>query len=183
MGLVEFNFNPSVGVYAFWNDAGFKGDDLKLHVEAWPDDWASGSARPNASCSSDERTVQLRVSGLTRPDKVFYGLGPSSLEAPESLRDPASRRGRRLRVAVLAVEPDRDVCRRARREHEGRPLRRRSDLTQEAATGAFAVPFGFGREYTAEYNEVVAALDSRGAATRPAPAHGWSSRRSRGMWS
>jgi hypothetical protein len=167
IGLVEFNFNPSVGVYAFWDDAGFKGDDLRAHVEAWPDDWLYGSFAQRVLLA-DNRTLQLRVSGLTRPDKVFYGLGPSSLEADQS-RYAIQRvdagaayewrfwRSSRIETAVGV----RDVS--TKDGHfNGNPT-----LTQEAATGAFAIPYGFGREYTAEYNQVLASLDSRAVASAP----------------
>jgi hypothetical protein len=167
IGLVEFNFNPSVGVYAFWDDAGFKGDDLRAHVEVWPDDWLYGSLAQRILLA-DNRTLQLRVSGLTRPDKVFYGLGPSSLEASQS-RYAIQRvdggaayewrfwRSSRIETAVGV----RDVS--TKDGHfNGNPT-----LTQEAATGAFTIPYGFGREYTAETNDVVAALDSRPLASAP----------------
>jgi hypothetical protein len=148
VGLVEFNFNPSVGVYAFWDDAGFKGDDLRAHIEVWPDDWLYGSLAQRILLA-DQRTLQLRVSGLTRPDKVFYGLGPSSLEANQS-RYAIQRvdgsaayewpfwRSSRIETAVGL----RDVS--TKDGHfNGNPT-----LSQEAATGAFSVPYGFGREYT-----------------------------------
>lgn len=169
VGLVEFNFNPSVGVYAFWNDAGFKGDDLRLHVEAWPDDWAYGALAQRIMLPG-ERTVQLRVSGLTRPDKVFYGLGPSSLQASQSRYaieqvDASAAyewrfwRSSRVETAIGA----RDTT--TKDGHfNGNPT-----LTQEAATGAFSVPYGFGHEYTAEYNQVLASLDSRAVASAPGP--------------
>jgi hypothetical protein len=32
IALVDFGFQPSVGIYAFWDDAFFKGDDLRLHA-------------------------------------------------------------------------------------------------------------------------------------------------------
>jgi hypothetical protein len=169
VGLVEFNFNPSVGIYAFWDDAGFKGDDLRAHVEAWPDDWLYGSLMERILLA-DQRTLQLRISGLTRPDKVFYGLGPRSLQADQSRyllqRIDGSAayewrfwRSSRIETAVGV----RDVA--TRDGHfESDPT-----LTQEVASGAFAVPFGFGREYTAEYNQLLASVDSRAVASGPAP--------------
>jgi hypothetical protein len=168
IGLVEFNFNPSVGVYAFWDDAGFRGDDLRLHVEAWPDDWLYGSLVQRVLLK-DQRTLELRASGLTRPDKVFYGLGPRSLQADQSRYaiqkvDAAAayewRFWRSSRIETAAGL--RDVSTKDG-HYGGNP-----SLTSEAATGAFPVPDGFGREYTVEYNEVLAAMDSRGIADAPA---------------
>ena len=164
VGLVEFNFNPSVGVYAFWDDAGFKGNNLRVHVEAWPDDWLYGSLVQRILLA-DQRTLQLRASGLTRPDKVFYGLGPNSLQSSQS-RYEIQRvdagaayewrfwRSSRVETAVGG----RDV-----NTKDGH-FSNNPTLTHEAATGAFSIPPGFGREYTAEYNQLLAAVDSRAIA-------------------
>ena len=40
--FVDFGFEPSVGIYLFWNDAGFKGHDLSLHAATWTSDWIAG---------------------------------------------------------------------------------------------------------------------------------------------
>jgi hypothetical protein len=169
VGLVEFNFNPSVGIYTFWDDAGFKGDDLRAHVEVWPDDWLYGSFTQRI-LFADQRTLQLRVSGLTRPDKVFYGTGPRSLQADQSRYaiqkiDAGAAyewrfwRSSRIETAIGV----RDVS-----TKDGH-FRDDPTLTQEAAMGAFPIPYGFGRRYTAEYNEVLASIDSRAIASRPDP--------------
>jgi hypothetical protein len=166
VGLVEFNFNPSIGVYAFSDDTGFKGNDLRAHVEAWPDDWAYGSLTQRIRI--DERTVQLRLSGITRPHKVFYGLGSNSLEAAQSrytlqrVDESAALEWRFWRSSrIEAASGGRDVI--TKDGHfAGNPT-----LTQEAAAGAFSVPFGFGREYTVEYNHVLASIDSRRISAAP----------------
>ena len=33
--LLDFGFEPSVGLYAFWDDAGFQGHDLRLRGSTW----------------------------------------------------------------------------------------------------------------------------------------------------
>lgn len=191
IGLVEFNFNPSVGVYAFWDDVGLKGDDLRLHVEVWPDDWLAGSITQRIVLD-DKRTLQLRVSGLRRPDKVFYGTGPASLQADQSrygvqrVDAGAAYEWRFWRSSqIQTMAGVRDVST-YDGHYGGDPT-----LTQEAAGRAFAVPYGFGHEYTAEYNHVLAAVDTRahvsplgsglrmelageqGSDLRSAPASGW----------
>ena len=169
VALVELNFSPVVGISAFWDDAGFKGDDLRARVEAWPDDWLYGSLTQQVSLA-DQRTLQLRVSGLTRPDKVFYGVGPNSLQADQSRyairRVDAGaayewRFWRSSRIETAAGV--RDVS--TKDGHFKGDL----TLTQGAAAGAFSVPYGFGREYTAQYNQVLAAVDNRAVASGPSP--------------
>ena len=166
IALAEFNFNPSVGVYAFWNDAGFKGDSLVLHAEAWPTDWVGVSLAQRIAIGK-ARTLQLHVSGLRRPDRVFYGLGPTSLASSES-RYGVDRvdggatyewrfwRSSRVQTAAgVRYESTYDG-------HYGHD----PSLGQEAATRAFSVPDEFGHGYTAVYDGVVAAFDTRVPASR-----------------
>lgn len=161
VGFVEFNFNPSVGVYGFWDDAGFRGDHLRLHVEAWPDEWLSGKLTQQIAFDP-ERSLRLRVEGVKRPDRVFYGTGPYTLQSWQSRygqqRLEASAtyawrwwRSSRIETGVGA----RDV-----QTYDGH-FAGEPSLTQQAATGAFAVPAGFGGEYTAQYNRLVASIDTR----------------------
>jgi hypothetical protein len=168
IGYFEFDFNPSLGVYAFWNDALGKGNDWALHTEAWPSDWYAVSLRDSVRLD-DERTLLFHLSGVHRPDRVFYGLGPQSLQSSQSRFTEA--------VADESVMLDWKYFREShvklttgvRSESLG-PGSYGSDpsLGQEASTGAFAVPYGYGGRYTAQYNRVLASLDSR----RPWPAPG-----------
>lgn len=167
VAFVEFNFNPSVGVYAFWDDAGFAGDHLHAHVEAWPDEWLAASLVQRIDIGP-RRSLQLRVAGLRRPDKVFYGLGPSSLQSSQSryglqrVEGSAAYEWRYWRSSrIETTVAVRDVS--TYDGHYGSD----PSLTREAAAGGFPVPPGFGREYTAETNQVVASIDSRGAVAHP----------------
>ncbi|HLK36610.1 MAG TPA: hypothetical protein VKU41_07635 [Polyangiaceae bacterium] len=167
IGFVEFDFNPSVGVYAFWDDAGFSGNDLRLHAEAWPTDWVAGSLTERIAVTADQ-SVQLRVSAVHRPDRVFYGLGPRSLQADQSryadqrVDLSASHEWRFWRSSTIETRAGlRDVDT-SDGHFGGDP-----SLSREARTGAFEIPDGFGREYTDEYNRLVLALDSRARQERP----------------
>jgi hypothetical protein len=168
VGLVEFDFNPSVGLYAFWNDAFAKDNAWSLHTEVWPSDWYAVSLRESARLD-DERTLLIHLSGSHRPDRVFYGLGPRSLQSSQS----------RFTEAVADESATLD-WKYFRESHLQLTVGLRSDdigpgsygsdpsLQQEAATGAFSLPYGYGGRYTAEYNGVLASLDSR----EPWPAPG-----------
>ena len=95
----------------------------------------------NASCSPTSAPCSFASSGLTRPDKVFYGLGPNSLQSSQS-RYEIQRvdagaayewrfwRSSRIETAVGV----RDVN--TKDGHFGN----NPTLTQEAATGAFSIP-------------------------------------------
>jgi hypothetical protein len=167
VGFVEFDFNPSVGVYVFWDDAGFAGDSLRLHVEAWPQDWVAGSFTQRVRIDA-RRTFQLRVSGIRRPDRVFYGVGSTSSQ------DNQSRYGEQRFEFGASLEwrfwrSSRIVTAIGVRDVDTYDGRYGSDpsLLQRAASGAFAVPAGFGQEYSAEYNRAAATLDTRAPAGRP----------------
>jgi len=166
VGFAEFDFNPSVGVYAFWDDAGWSGNNLALHTEAWPTDWFAASVRERIAFGND-RTLQLGVWETHRPDKVFYGVGPTTLEAYQSryalqkLEASAAyewRFWRSSRIETMVGVRDVSV---SNGHFDGDP-----NLTTEASTGAFAVPYGFGKEYTAEANRIIAAFDTRAAESR-----------------
>jgi hypothetical protein len=161
VALAEFDFKPSVGIYAFWDDAGFKGNDLSLHTEAWPDDWFGATMRQRVRLD-DDHTLQLRVSQMHRPDRLFYGVGPNALESAESryglqeLEGEVAYEWRPWRSSrIETVVGVRDVYTFDGEDGDD------PSLTKEAATGAFGIPSGFGREHTAEYNRVIAAVDTR----------------------
>ena len=83
IAFVDFGFNPSVGVYGFWDDAFFRGDDLRAHASFWSDDWVGASFVQRIRFNRKD-SVQLQVVGVTRPDHVFDGIGPTTLESARS---------------------------------------------------------------------------------------------------
>jgi len=168
VGMFDFDFNPSVGIYAFWNDAGFKGDDWHVHVEAWPTDWVAGSLTNHIQID-DAQAVQFRVEGIRRPDRVFYGTGPDTRQSYQSRYgedrfDGGAKyewrfwRSSRIQTALGL---------RATSIYDGH-FGDDPSLSKEAAAGAFALPPGFGGGYTAEYNRASFILDTR----RPWPQAG-----------
>ena len=78
--LVDFGFEPSVGLYAYWNDVGFKGHQLRLRGSTWGPHWLSVTAKERFHFGDDFEIALL--STLTkRPDFAFYGIGPDTREA------------------------------------------------------------------------------------------------------
>lgn len=161
VGLLDFGFNPSVGIYAFWNDAFFAGHQLSVHAEAWPTDWYAASLMERIKIDP-HRTVVFHVSELHRPDRVFYGIGPDTLQSYESRYTQQSlevggllrwRFWRQSRIEAGAGMRIADMT----DGHYGSD----PSLTREAATQAFQIPYGFDRGYTAEYNRLGLIVDSR----------------------
>jgi hypothetical protein len=163
IAFLDFGFNPSVGVYGFWDDAFFKGDDLRVHASFWTDDWIAGSFVQRILLH-DKDSVQLKFLGIRRPDHVFYGIGPTTLESAQS------RYGEdKLDFGVLFDFP----LWRASKVEAGAGVRSVSfrdghygsdpGILENVAKGVFPLPDGFARGYTAEYSDLLVALDSRRA--------------------
>jgi hypothetical protein len=168
--LVDFGFNPSVGLFTFWNDAGARGHDLRLQLGFWGADWlaASFSDRIHYSCDPAD-LVRFDVSGLRRPDYAFFGLGPSSRQSDLTrygsdrleVRAAADKRWWRLsavRGAVTARKVD---------FHRG-SFRNDVVLDDAVSLGAIAPPPGYPDGYTMVKSEVSITVDSR----EPRPASG-----------
>jgi hypothetical protein len=77
--LVDFGFEPSVGFYGYWDDAGFKGHDLRLRGSTWGPSWLSGSFKERIRLGRLE--LYLKGKLVKRPDLAFYGLGPDTRES------------------------------------------------------------------------------------------------------
>jgi hypothetical protein len=164
----DFGFNPSVGVFLFWNDAFFKGNDLQLHASAWSNDWIAGSVGERIHFHG-KGTVGWQLVGIRRPDHVFYGIGPRTVQSNQSRYGADNVDG--------SITADFPMWRSSKVE-AGAGVRHSNfydghfghdpGIVQEAAAGVFPLPDGFAHGYTAEYNRVLVALDSR----RPYPAEG-----------
>jgi hypothetical protein len=159
--LADFGFNPSVGVYAFWDDAGFKGHDLSVHVATWGEDWIAGSITERFKLK-EKKVLTLMLEGVKRPDHVYFGQGPSTLQANESRYGEDILNGHVMLSVPLT---------RALRVEAGAGMKSVSiyhghfhgdpSVEQSAAAGIFALPYGFGRGYSEEYNKLNVSLDSR----------------------
>jgi hypothetical protein len=163
VGLVDFGFNPSVGIYAFWNDAFVRGNDLHLHYEVWPTDWYSGTIADRLRMG-ERRELGVRLSALRRPDNVFYGLGPSSLQSNQS-RYTSSIFEAQVALSVHPWRSSQVTATTGLRKVDLSPGYYQDDpsLEQSAARGAFALPAGFNRGYLDPYSRLSATLDTRAA--------------------
>jgi hypothetical protein len=167
VGMLEFDFNPSIGAYAFWHDALGRGNDWSAHVEAWPTDWYAVSFK-EAARLDEHATALFHLLGTHRPDRVFYGLGSRSLQSSQS----------RFTEALADESATLDWKDGGARLQLGLGVRSEStglgtygsepSLQREAATGAFSLPYGYGSRYTAAYDHLLVSYDSR----RPWPAPG-----------
>jgi hypothetical protein len=170
LAFFDFGFQPSVGLYLFWDDAFFNGDDLRLHASTWGADWLAGSLTQRIRLPG-ARSLTLAGVAIRRPDHVYYGMGPSTLQSAQSRYGEDSLdgtmtfdvplwRSSRVQTAIgvqTASFYDGHFA--------GNPT-----LTQQVRAGVFALPPGFASGYTAETNRILVALDSR--RKYPAPGSG-----------
>jgi hypothetical protein len=161
VGFVAFDFAPSVGLFFFWNDPSLSGHRLNAHVEAWPTDWVAASVTERIPVGKD-RAVSFRVAEIHRPDRVFYGLGSDTRQSYQSRYTQQTfeaggtfewRFFRQSRVEAATGVRAADLS--------NGSFGSDPSLQKEAATGAFAIPYGFDRGYTAVYNRLHVDLDSR----------------------
>jgi hypothetical protein len=168
IAFIDFGFNPSVGLYAFWDDAFFRGDDLRMHVDGWNSDWIAGSLVQRTRFGEKD-SLTLKVSAMRRPDQVFYGVGPRTLQSSESRYGEDRIGGSATADFGLwrTSKVETAVGVRSSSFYDGH-YGGDPGIVQQAAGGAFALPDGFVNGYTAEYNRIMLALDSR----RPYPEEG-----------
>ena len=79
-GFYEFGFRPSLGLYFFWNDAGFKGHELRAHAGTWGPSWVSAAVAERFRFYDDRAVLSLNGEFIRRSDGLFAGIGPRSLE-------------------------------------------------------------------------------------------------------
>src|SRR6185503_17686450 len=79
IAFIDFGFEPSVGLYGFWDDAGFKGHDLRLHGSTWGAKWLSGNITERFRVS-ERFDFTWMATATRRPDFAFYGIGPDTRE-------------------------------------------------------------------------------------------------------
>lgn len=168
VAYIDVGFSPSAGLYGFWHDAFAEGNDLSLHTEAWPSDWYALSVEESLRLDAS-KTLQFHFAGVHRPDRVFYGIGPETLQSSQSRYTEAltdedvTLDWKYFRGSHLAMTAGVKSESLGPGYHGNDP-----SVEREAMAGAFPLPYGLGGRYTAQTNRIEATFDSR----RPAPAPG-----------
>lgn len=168
--LIDFGFRSSVGAYYFWDDAGGKGNALRLHAAIGGFDWLrlTGSYRIQIDPTTN---LRLRAEGWRRPDGAFYGIGPSSQERM------LSRYSSNIFAAsaILEARPSRALTLTtiSTLRHIRFPAEECCDeptLHDRVDAGQLPSPPGYDTGFTSVRHGLRVALDSR--APRPEPASG-----------
>ena len=168
--LVDFGFRLQIGLYAFWDHAIWERNHMHVHGSTGGTDFY-GVAFTDRVTLGDDATVALRLSVLNRPDLVYYGQGPHTLERDQSRYGARTFEGRVLFDTALTdgVRLQAASGVRARDFFSGR-FDNDPGLEQRVTSGTFGLPDGFVRGYTAQFNHLSLAFDNR--RVRPDPASG-----------
>jgi hypothetical protein len=168
VAFIDFGFRPSVGVYTFWDDAFFRGNDLRFHGTTGGENWFAGVLTDRVRFQQD-RSLTLTFTGIERPDHAFFGIGPDTLQSKISrygatqleasgLFDVPLWRASRIQSSVGMRSVD------FYRGYFGRD----PSIEQAVAAGTYPLPDGFAQGYTAQTNHLLMAFDNR----LPSPADG-----------
>lgn len=164
--FLDLGFRASVGFYAFWDDLLGKGNHLRMHFSTFGPDWVQGAVADKIPIGK-EGFFDLRLEGTHRPDLVFHGLGPRTLQSDRT----------RYGIDMLQARPVFETTwwkgSRVTIEAGVRYVDFRDDaccdnpsLASRIREGAFTSPPGFDSGYTATFERAELTVDTRDA--RPA---------------
>jgi hypothetical protein len=168
--LIDFGFEPSAGLYAYWDDAGFKGHSLRLRGSTWGPHWLSGTFKERFQFG-DDFEIFLKGKLTKRPDFAFYGLGPDTDES--ALTRYAGKTayahfqtrlffgGRNLFEAIAGYRGAAFGHSNYDQDDRGQPGYQPS-IEEAVAAGKLAEPAGFRDGYRAPFVGARLMLDSRG---------------------
>jgi hypothetical protein len=159
--FLDLGFRASVGVYAFWDDLLGKGNHLRMHVSTYGPDWLQGAVADKIPIGKDA-FFDMRFEGTHRPDFVFHGLGPRTLQSDRTrygidklqvrpVFETTWWKSSRITVSggVRYVDFRDDAC-------CGNP-----SLASKIADGTATSPPGFQNGYTAAFQRAELTVDTR----------------------
>src|SRR5262249_12801782 len=81
--LVDFGMRPSIGLHFFWNNTFVTGNRVTADAAWGGEQWISVGVGDHYQINKNE-AVSLQAFWNRRPDTVFYGIGPESLDENRS---------------------------------------------------------------------------------------------------
>jgi hypothetical protein len=167
--LIDFGFQPSVGLYFFWDRAFADPNQIRVHAAMWGTDWLRLTVTDRVELAPKTK-LAFRAVGSRRPDWLYYGLGPRSRSDDEARYTAASWDGE--------ITLDREGWRSSHFKSylgirhvafEGSGCCDEPSLTRQVARGVYPEPPGF-EGYTILRQGIIAEFDTREPA--PSPGHG-----------
>ena len=168
--LLDFGFQPSVGIYGFHDDFLFKDNALRVHAATGGPDWLRLTVADRIPVAKNGSLV-IRGEAVRRPDLVFYGIGPLSQRSFRSRYGSDWIDGSAAFHASLPVGLTADAYMGARTtSFYGTRCCGDRSLRANSASGAFPIPPGYEEGYTSLRSGGKLAFDTR--RPRPAPGSG-----------
>lgn len=162
--LIDYGLRPSIGIYAFWNDFITAENDLRFRGAY------GGSALYQVRLTDrfplGEGRLSMTASYESRPDNVFYGIGPVGDSLQNEIRSRYYRAVARA-GAIYAAPWERSSYARIGagvREVELDGDRSCCDdpsVTERVEAGDFEAPPGMGQVYDVADQSLEVVLDSR----------------------
>ena len=166
--LFDFGLLPSVGINAEWKYFVTDPNTLRIHAATWGPDWIAARAVDRYDFNASE-SASFDTSVERRQDHPFFGMGPRS-GATGRLRYQATAldasihyKDRFWRSSTFTVAGGMRALTFGSGTCCGEPA-----LEDAVARGTTPAPPGFGRGYTAAYERIAIAVDSR----KPRPEEG-----------
>ena len=161
IAFVDFGFYPSVGLYAFWDDAGFKGHDLRLRGSTSGSRWLAAAASERFQLTA-KTTLSLNGSLIHRPDYTYYGIGPDTREASRSRygADTADLHATLRAAFWRSSSIETSLGYRGASFYPG-AFGHDPSLTQQVENGVFPLPDGYTDGYRVGFQRGQLTLDTR----------------------
>jgi len=161
VAFVDFGFYPSVGLYAFWDDAGFKGHSLRLRGSTAGRHWLSGAVSERFQLTP-KTLLSINGSLVHRPDYAYYGIGPDTREADRSRfgADTADLHATLRAGFWRSSSIETSLGYRGASFYPG-SFGDDPSLTQQVENGVFPLPDGYTDGYRAGFQRSPLTLDTR----------------------
>lgn len=169
--FIDFGFRPSVGLFFFADDALHDDHQIRAYGATGGSDWLTGTLAYRVKVPDEGTSFALRVEATRRPDWVFFGLGPRTLQSDKG-------RYRSDRVQLSAEIEDEFLGWAELRSELGMRKHRFTDrgccddpsIGARVAEGRYDVPPSFEEGYDSAFQRLEVSVDSRSA--RPEPQTG-----------
>jgi len=168
----DFDFYPSLGFYAFWDNAFVEHHDLRLRAAFGGEDWLVASFSDRYHFGPERRDrVAVEATAQRRPDFTYFGIGPDTRQSNLTRYGATLLEAR----AMVDLKPWREstlhaqVTLRRTRFYRG-GFGDDPTLEESIATGELPLPPGYLQGYSAALGQVSASFDTRHP--RPEPGSG-----------
>jgi hypothetical protein len=161
IAFLDFGFYPSVGLYGFWDDAGFKGHALRLRGSTAGRRWLSGALTERFQLTP-KTAVSLNGSLIHRPDYTYYGIGPDTREEVRSRygADTADFHATLRAGFWRSSSIETSLGYRGASFYPGQ-FGDDPSLTQQVQNRAFSLPDGYTDGYRVGFQRTTVTLDTR----------------------